>query len=104
MASETVKAVLLAESNADKSVSEAHKTADEIIAAARKYSDDELRKQLSAAEFDAEKLRSDNQKRIEDFRRKTNEKSKQQTIKTKKLADENMLVAAGIIINHLVCQ
>lgn len=104
MASETVKAVLLAESNADKSVSEAHKTADEIIAAARKYSDDELRKQLSAAEFDAEKLRSDNQKRIEDFRRKANEKSKQQTIKTKKLADDNMLVAAGIIINHLVCQ
>lgn len=104
MASETVKAVLLAESNANESVSEAHKKADEIISAARKYADDELQKQLSAAESDADKLKSENQKRIEDFRRKTDEKSKQQTARTKKLADDNMFVAAGVIINHLVCQ
>ena len=101
MASETVKKVLTAEAESDKAIAEARLTADKLVSNAEELAGRALSEKLEAAEKDCERIRADNQSRIDDFRRSSEESCRKQCEELKKLAELRMSGAADAVIGIL---
>lgn len=67
MASETVKKVLLAETNSDKKLYDARKKSEAIILSAEEYSKNFLQQQIEWAKADSIKLKEENLKKISKY-------------------------------------
>ncbi len=100
MASETVKMVLDAEAESDKKVAEARAKCDEIISSAEQKAALAVQKKITDATIQADKIRAENKKRLEEYTASALERCEDEISALKKLAADNSEKAADAVISR----
>lgn len=102
MASETVKQVVLAESDADNMLAEAKNKGNKIIEDARKYADNALQEQLQLAHAAAQKMKESNRSEIDVLLGRISSEGAQSQENVRRQASENMSAAVRAVTDMLI--
>lgn len=99
MASETVKKILSAESEADKLNSEARKKAEDIINSAEQQAVVAVQKKLAEAKTQAEKIRKSNSAKIAEYTENAEKECEKVLENIRKVSAENSEKAVDAVIS-----
>ena len=99
MASETVRRILAAEADADKLTSEARGRADDIITKAQQDAAITVQKRLSDAKAEADRIRLENEKKLDGYKKQKQEEYAMQAAKLRVSCDKNMDKAVESVIS-----
>lgn len=99
MASDSVKKILAAEAAAEKKNIAARARCEEIVGNAQRNSDVAVQKKITEATIEADSIKRQNLKRLDDYRRQAEEKYSKQKDSVQKKAEKNMPEAIDSIIN-----
>lgn len=99
MASETVRRILDAEAEANKSIADARKRAEEIVEQAHQQGAIAVQKRLAEARDETEKIRQSDKKHLSEYRRTADEKCKRSLELLQNKANNNTEKAVAAIID-----
>jgi vacuolar-type H+-ATPase subunit H len=100
MASEAVKKILEAEALSDKKNAEARRQRDDIISSASGKSSLAIQKRLSDAHSELSKLKSDYDKKLEEYKKNAEVECQKKIDSIRQQAEKNMGKAVDEIINR----